>query len=357
MGDQRVLSRSTAERAPTENVPFPPGENVVFTNYGCAAFELILQSQDLRGATILLPAYLCKDSFVELFDTYELDPIFVDVDSETYHMDFDAARNRATDVDLILFVHAFGVPATLDRWKRLAEKHDALLVEDCARALGAMDGTQPVGTAGDFAIYSLRKVSPVSSGGALVGPIADLDLPRAEFKLRDAHPLLPDSVRQVARSVAERASAVQSEPSDSASDGIGSPPPRRLDRLNEYLFRYHLRRGFDDRLRTNAALTRRLRPALHSLGVELQRTRAGTPNHSLAMTTPRRDELVERFETAGFSVGHCWRSPLATAYVSDLAEFPTTERLTREALQLPLVKLGHDDVSEILGIFAETLAE
>jgi dTDP-4-amino-4,6-dideoxygalactose transaminase len=84
------------------------------------------------------------------------DPVFADIDPATYNIDPDAveARLREDDVDAILAVHLYGLPAPMEELTSLAEAHDVPVIEDAAQAHGAaIDGRQ-VGTFGDAATFS-----------------------------------------------------------------------------------------------------------------------------------------------------------------------------------------------------------
>ena len=59
------------------------------------------------------------------------------------------------------------IPAKLNR-AALATRRDVALVEDCALTLGATHRGRPLGTFGDAALFSMRKVLLYPEGGALV---------------------------------------------------------------------------------------------------------------------------------------------------------------------------------------------
>lgn len=71
---------------------------------------------------------------------------------------------------LILAVHEFGFPHPgISELAAFARARSIPLLEDCAYSfLSKRDGCR-IGTFGDFALYSLPKVFPVSGGGLLVG--------------------------------------------------------------------------------------------------------------------------------------------------------------------------------------------
>ena len=83
-------------------------------------------------------------------------PVFGDVDPETYNLTPASAeaRLRDGDVDAILAVHLFGLPADVESLSRLADEYDVPLVEDAAQAHGAAVDDRRVGSLGDAAAFS-----------------------------------------------------------------------------------------------------------------------------------------------------------------------------------------------------------
>ena len=93
-------------------------------------------------------------------------PVFADVDPETGTLDPDAveAAVRDRDVDAILAVHLYGLPADLDRLGEIADDHDLRLIEDAAQAHGAEYDGQPVGSVGDAACFSFYPTKNLTTG-------------------------------------------------------------------------------------------------------------------------------------------------------------------------------------------------
>lgn len=71
----------------------------------------------------------------------------------------------------IVVVHLYGFCADMVSIMELAEKHDLLVVEDCAQALGTRFNNQMAGTFGDFGVFSFhshKNISTLGEGGMLV---------------------------------------------------------------------------------------------------------------------------------------------------------------------------------------------
>lgn len=98
-------------------------------------------------------------------------PVFADVDSTTGNLLVaDVAKRISDKTKAICVVHYAGYPADLDGLRALADQHGLSLIEDCAHALGAKSQGRPIGTIGDFAIFSLQAIKHMTTvdGGVLV---------------------------------------------------------------------------------------------------------------------------------------------------------------------------------------------
>lgn len=106
--------------------------------------------------------------------TYEGgEPVFIDTEADTWNMSPDAlekAFELYPDVKLIVLAHLYGTPGKVDAIRRIADKHDALIVEDAAESLGATYKDKQTGTFGDYSVISFNgnKIITGSSGGMLL---------------------------------------------------------------------------------------------------------------------------------------------------------------------------------------------
>lgn len=85
--------------------------------------------------------------------------------------DFDPAEIAdLADADTlaIFVIHYFGLPADLGRVRELATRKGIFLIEDCALALSGRSEGRLLGTSGDCALFSVRKMLLLPEGGFLV---------------------------------------------------------------------------------------------------------------------------------------------------------------------------------------------
>ena len=101
------------------------------------------------------------------------EPIFIDSECDSWNMDpkaLEKAFEIYPDVRLIVIVHLYGTPAKINEIRRIAEEHNALIVEDAAESFGATFDGIHTGSFGDFSVISFNgnKIITGSSGGMLL---------------------------------------------------------------------------------------------------------------------------------------------------------------------------------------------
>ena len=95
------------------------------------------------------------------------EPVFADVDPETYNLDPDAVAatlEARDDVAAVLAVHLYGLPADVEALADLADAHDVALLEDAAQAHGATVEGERVGSFGDAAAFSFYPTKNMTTG-------------------------------------------------------------------------------------------------------------------------------------------------------------------------------------------------
>jgi dTDP-4-amino-4,6-dideoxygalactose transaminase len=93
-------------------------------------------------------------------------PVFADVSPGSQNItpeSIDAALTAQTRA--IIAVHHAGWPCDMDEIMALADKHDLVVIEDCAQAHGAMYKGRPVGGFGHVAAFSFCQDKIMTTGG------------------------------------------------------------------------------------------------------------------------------------------------------------------------------------------------
>jgi perosamine synthetase len=137
---------------------------------GTMALHLALLTVDLRpGDEVLVPSltYIATANAVRYCGA---EPVFVDVDSETWCMDpklLEASVTRRTKG--IIPVHLYGHPADMDAINHIAATHGLWVVEDAAESHLARYKEKPTGSLAKIGVFSFygNKLLTSGEGGAI----------------------------------------------------------------------------------------------------------------------------------------------------------------------------------------------
>lgn len=92
-------------------------------------------------------------------------PVFADVDPKTYNIDpADIERKITSNTKAIIAVHLAGQPCDMDAIHKIARKHNLLVIEDGAHALGSEYKGKKVGSLSDMTTFSFHPVKPITTG-------------------------------------------------------------------------------------------------------------------------------------------------------------------------------------------------
>lgn len=162
------------------------------TANGRTAMYVFLKSLNLpAGSEVIVQSFTCVSAINPVLWA-GLTPVYADIDAHTLSAAPQSLQSLITDrTKLIILQHTFGAPGALQAVQSLAKKHNLLILEDCAHALGSKFDSQPLGTFGDAAIISfgIEKSLSTKLGGALL--INNPDLVRSVEATYRAIPPLP----------------------------------------------------------------------------------------------------------------------------------------------------------------------
>jgi perosamine synthetase len=157
--------------------------------YGRMAFYYILKALDLPpGSEIIFPS-LTFWVVPELARVAGLSVVFADVDPRTFNIDPDSVERLITDkTRAIVPTHLYGLPCDMDRIIDLAARHNLIVLEDCAHALGATYKGKPVGTFGSGALFSFQTLKPLNCYGGGLALVGDRAVAARVRQIVDALP-------------------------------------------------------------------------------------------------------------------------------------------------------------------------
>lgn len=141
------------------------GREVVAVNSGTAGQHLGLLAAGVGpGDEVIVPSF----TFAATANSVALTgatPVFVDIDPDYFTMDPVAVERAITPrTKGMMPVHLYGLAAEMPALETIAEKHNLAIYEDAAQAHGAGIDGKPVGTFGEFAMFSLYPTKNMTSG-------------------------------------------------------------------------------------------------------------------------------------------------------------------------------------------------
>jgi len=160
------------------------GAKAALLTHSCtAALEMTAILADVGpGDEVILPSF----TFVSTANAVALrgaTPVFVDIDPRSLNIDPEQAAEAVTGATkAIIAVHYAGFPADMDSLQAICTKHDLVLIEDAAQALGSTYKGRPCGSLGDMAAFSFHETKNIiaGEGGAITLNRPDL-IERAEI--------------------------------------------------------------------------------------------------------------------------------------------------------------------------------
>ncbi len=153
--------------------------HAVAVSSGTAALHLVLWALDLpAGSEVLIPDFTFPATANAAL-MCGLVPVCVDVDPRTFNLDPEAAaRAVGPRTRALMPVHQFGLMADMSAAMDLARRHDLVVVEDAACAIGATSPAGAAGAVGRAGCYSFHPRKTITAGEGGVVTTDDDDLAR-----------------------------------------------------------------------------------------------------------------------------------------------------------------------------------
>lgn len=143
---------------------------------GTDALQIAMMALNLQPGDEVITADFTYAATAEVIALLKLTPVLVDVIPGTFTIDPVALENAITpNTKAIVPVHLFGQCCEMDRVMDIAKKHNLIVIEDTAQAIGAdytfSDGTtKKAGTIGDVGCTSFfpsKNLGCFGDGGAI----------------------------------------------------------------------------------------------------------------------------------------------------------------------------------------------
>lgn len=262
-----------------------------------------------EGVTVSMSATATAAAIVEA----GWNPLLADIHPGDYTMDPASLEGLLTAPGMFVVpVHLYGQPARMDEIMRLADERQAVVIEDCAQAHGAILNERRVGSFGvaaAFSFYPTKNLGALGDGGAV---LTNSDEIAARARLLRMYGWRERYV--------------------SETHGGNS----RLDELQAAILRVKLRHLDEDNAK-RIRIAQTYDDAFSDLGLKLPPS--GGVYHQYVVQHPRRDSLREKLAESGIGSSVLYPIPihLQPAYAdSPPLSLPVTEQLARELLCLPM---------------------
>ncbi len=160
----------------TELATYLGSKHVIPCANGTDALQIAMMGLGLQpGDEVITPSFTYIAT-VEVVALLRLNPIFVDVDPDTFCMDPKAVEKAITSkTKAIVPVHLYGHVAPMEEILAIAKKHNLYVIEDNAQAIGSdytfKDGTKKkagtMGIIGTTSFFPSKNLGCYGDGGAI----------------------------------------------------------------------------------------------------------------------------------------------------------------------------------------------
>ncbi len=156
---------SYVKRFEKEFAEYCRAEYSIAVSNGTVAIHLALDALGIKaGDEVLVPDLTFAASINAIIYTGAT-PVIVDVDRTTWTISLeDIEKNITPRTKAIMPVHLYGHPCHMDEIMAIAKKHNLLVIEDAAEAIGSKYKNKHVGTFGDAATFSFFGNKTITTG-------------------------------------------------------------------------------------------------------------------------------------------------------------------------------------------------
>ncbi|MEA1956397.1 MAG: DegT/DnrJ/EryC1/StrS aminotransferase family protein [Campylobacterota bacterium] len=146
------------------------------TSNGTSALHLAMLSLDLKRGDKVVCSVNAHPNVAEVVRHFDAEPIFIDIDEETYNINIDSLEaylqdNQSKKLKAAIVTHIAGTCVDLQRVYNIAKIYNVKIVEDASDALGATYNGVKIGSTGaDITCFNFSShlKKNICNGGMLV---------------------------------------------------------------------------------------------------------------------------------------------------------------------------------------------
>jgi dTDP-4-amino-4,6-dideoxygalactose transaminase len=152
------------------------------TSHGTSALHLAMLAINLKRGDKVLCSVNAFPSVPEVVRHFDAEPIFIDIEAETYNIDLDKlenylADNKSKKLKAVIVSHIAGQSTNLERLYNIAHIYDVRIIEDASEAFGASFKGEKIGSTGaDITCFTFSPhlKNAYTNGGVMVSDDEDI---------------------------------------------------------------------------------------------------------------------------------------------------------------------------------------
>lgn len=314
-------------------------KQVITCGNGTDALEILLRAYNIGADDEVIVPAMSWFSTSEVVSIVGATPVFVDIEDHFYGIDpkkIEAAITPKTKA--IIPVHLYGSPAQMDSIMEIAEKHNLIVIEDCAQAHGAMYKNKKIGTLGHaaaFSFYPGKNLGAYGDAGCMV----------------------------VSNDTAEKARRIANHGQMTKHDHTLEGKNSRMDGIQAAILSVkltHLESRNQKRQKVAETYSKLLDHIVHT---PMVRDGSSHVFHIYAIQTEKRDFLQSTLKQAGIATGIHY--PVALPFLKPYThrgfrqdDFPIANKLANSELSLPMFpELSSKEITYIAECIKKTINE
>ncbi|MEA2552242.1 MAG: hypothetical protein QOJ65_418 [Fimbriimonadaceae bacterium] len=295
-------------------------KHAIAVNSGTDALRIMMDAAGIGAGDEVITTTFTFVASTETIVQTGARPVFVDVDPITFNIDPDLIEAAITPrTKAIMPIHLFGQLSDVERINRIAEKHNLIVLEDAAQAVGSEYKGKPAGNFGlaaALSFYVTKNLGAAGDGGMILTN--------------------DDEVAEKCKSIRVHGMGRERY----YYDYLGYTS--RLDEIQAAVLRIKLRSlaTWNKRRHELAAI---YLDSLRDSDIELPVTSPGNNNtwHQFSVKSKRRDALQAHLKEKGVDSMIYYPVPLHfhepyKRFGNGPGSLPETERVCQEVLSLPI---------------------